>query len=115
MAQLSGSGGAEDFDELFIRLNKIVAQYSGQKIACLVKLDESHSLPNAYIRGKFSSLFHQDDIVIAIVTKNRLVNGILTALNWISQKKSLRKTFTDALEAEQWLKKALEDNERAAG
>ena len=114
-AQLSADGGDEDFELLYHQLKKYMMRSSDKAMGCVVELHPSHSLPNADARRKFGQLFNEGDLYVAIVTQNRMVMGVLTALNWISPQKSTRKAFSDTVEAKIWLNRVIaEAAERSA-
>jgi hypothetical protein len=102
----SGGEMQDDFGQLIGLLEKALGQKNAdQKLAIMVVMESGHALPNAFWRSRAAEVTGRDDFdgYLAIVTQNKLIRGVLTALDWLRDKSYQDKVFPSVEEAKAWL------------
>jgi hypothetical protein len=89
VCRLSRGGDADqDFATHLAELKKaaMVAAATDQKLATAVHLQFGHPIPGAQWRAKVGELMSDPSlhITIAVISKNPVVRGVLTAVSWVA-------------------------------
>ena len=97
----------EDFDEAIVRIRAALTDPAarGRPLALLIVLEPGHALPDASRRAAAAKLMGGvgDNLLLAIVTQNPLFRGVLTALDWLRQKRYEDHVVSEPAAAVAWL------------
>ena len=81
-----------------------------QRGALLIIHDGGYPPPNASIRQRVAAMMGRDDydVAIAVVTTNRVLFGLVSAIRWIRRTEHNLRFFRDVDQAMEWLETAVD-------
>ncbi len=104
---LPDAGPEEDYDAHMQNLGRAVqaAVHHPDHLACVIVHDAGYPPPHAGIRAKLVEFTTQPHFnpIVAFVTPNIAIRGVLTALRWLRQPTHKEKVFANVKSAFDWL------------